>query len=131
MNDAGDFFPLWGTCLGFERLAIFTASSDNVLEAYGASHVSLPITFTKDPKETKMFCPLGEEAMQFQKGNFTLNSHSWSIPPSTFETDAGLKEMWDVTSTSFDSAHNRTFVASIEGKKYPFMATQFHPEKVT
>ena len=63
MNDAGDFFPLWGTCLGFERLAVFTASSDNILEAYGAHHVSLPITFTKDPRETKMFCPLGEEAM--------------------------------------------------------------------
>lgn len=38
--------------------------------------------------------------------------------------------MWDVTSVSYD-ANDKAFVASIEGKKYPFMATQFHPEKVT
>lgn len=39
--------------------------------------------------------------------------------------------MWDVTSLSYDTEHKRPFVASIEGKKYPFMATQFHPEKTT
>jgi gamma-glutamyl hydrolase len=32
-NDEGEFYPLWGTCLGFERIAILTASDpDNVLK---------------------------------------------------------------------------------------------------
>jgi len=31
MNDEGQFFPLWGTCLGFERLAIFTAKGKGIL----------------------------------------------------------------------------------------------------
>jgi len=77
-----------------------------------------------------MYCPMGLEAFNLQSGNYTLNSHQYSIPPETFRTDEGLKEMWDVTAVSYD-ADNKPFVASIEGKKYPFMATQFHPEKVT
>lgn len=131
MNDKGDFFPLWGTCLGFERLALFTATDSHILQHYGAKHVSLPITFVKDPRTTKMFCPMGDESLKLQEGNYTLNSHQYSIPQETFETDPGLKEMWDVTSLSYDPNLKKPFVATIEGKKYPFMATQFHPEKVT
>jgi anthranilate/para-aminobenzoate synthase component II len=36
-----------------------------------------------------------------------------------------------VTSTSISPVDKKEFVSSIEAKKYPFMATQFHPEKVT
>lgn len=64
MNDKGDFFPVWGTCLGFERMAQFTATNFDILELYGAHHVSLPITFLKDPRTTKMFCPMGDEALK-------------------------------------------------------------------
>jgi gamma-glutamyl hydrolase len=74
---------------------------------------------------------MGDESLRLQAGNFTLNSHQYSIPQETFFTDPGLKEMWEVTSLSYDPNTKRPFVASIEGKKYPFMATQFHPEKVT
>jgi gamma-glutamyl hydrolase len=48
-NDQVHFYPAWGTCLGFERLAIFTATDpDNILEHYGSHHQSLPIDFKKD-----------------------------------------------------------------------------------
>ena len=31
-NDQGKFYPIWGTCLGFERIAMLTAKyPDNVL----------------------------------------------------------------------------------------------------
>lgn len=132
MNDNGEFFPIWGTCLGFERLINFTAKADSkdIFEHYGAHHVSLPIVFTKDPRQTKMFCPMRLDAMRLQSGNYTLNSHQWSVSPQTFKDDAGLSNFWDVTSISYD-ANKKPFVSSIEGKKYPFMATQFHPEKVT
>lgn len=130
MNDEGKFFPLWGTCLGFEVLSQLTAKGDDILEKYGASHVSLPLFFKQDPRFSKMYCPMGLEAMRFQKEDFTINSHSFSIPPETFEKDEGLKEMWDVITVTYN-ADKKPFVSSIEGKKYPFMATQFHPEKVT
>ena len=79
-----------------------------------------------------MFCALGEEGVSLLKnGNFTFNNHQYSVSPSKFESDPSLAEMWDVTSTSYDPTTDQDFAASYEGKKYPFMATQFHPEKAT
>ncbi len=70
-----------------------------------------------------MFCSFGEDAFEFEKNKYTLNSHTWSIEPKTFEDDKKLKEFWDVTSTSFSPDDKKEFVTSIEAKKYPFMAT--------
>ena len=56
MNDAGQLYPLWGTCLGYENLVIWTANMrDKALETYGINNVSLPLNFKKDPQGTKMF----------------------------------------------------------------------------
>lgn len=62
-NDDGKFYPAWGTCLGFERLAIFTATDgEKVLEKYGVSHISIPIEFKVDASDSKMFCQLQDSA---------------------------------------------------------------------
>ena len=62
MNDEGSFFPVWGTCLGFERLAIYTASDqDHVLEKYGAHGISLELEFTENPISSKMYCSMPNE----------------------------------------------------------------------
>jgi gamma-glutamyl hydrolase len=131
-NDEGHFYPMWGTCLGYENMALFTASKpDSVLELYGTRHISQPLEFLKDPSSTKMFCSMEEEHVETLKnGNVTYNSHKWSIRPETMESDEGLKAFWDVTSISYD-ANNTKFIASVEAKNYPIMGTQFHPEKTT
>jgi len=131
INDNGGFFPIWGTCLGFEFLTANATSSHEmpVLEIIHAKKVSLPIKFTKRPSETKMFCPMGEAAADLEKDNYFINMHQYSVRPQTFAADAKLKEFWDVTSTSV-SPDGQTFVATIEAKNYPFMATMFHPEKI-
>jgi len=131
MNDEGHFYPLWGTCLGFQRLTAFTADmGDKAIDAIKALHISLPLTFTADPPSTRMYEGLGMSAWEFQNNSFTYNAHNYGVHPETFEKDAGLKNFWDVTSISFTPDAAKTpFVASIEAKKYPFFATQYHPEK--
>ena len=65
MNDQGSFFPVWGTCLGFERLAIYTASDpDSVLEKYGSVATSLELEFTENPMSSKMFCQMPSDQVQ-------------------------------------------------------------------
>ena len=56
-NDSGEFYPLWGTCLGFENLAIFASESGSPLEELGSHGVSLTLDFLVDDpqKDTKMF----------------------------------------------------------------------------
>ena len=44
--DAGDYFPVWGTCQGFQLLATITAKQD-VMSNYDAEDLPLPLNFTK------------------------------------------------------------------------------------
>ena len=132
MNDEGSYFPVWGTCLGFENLAIFTASDkDHVLGEYGVHGLSMELEFTVPPMKSNMYCSMPNDQIYcLENGQYAYNSHSFSVPPEVMESDESLKDFWTVTATSKDE-NGRDFVASMEGKKYPFMATQFHPEKVT
>lgn len=60
----------------------------------------------------------------FEDNAMTYNSHTWGIDPEKFETDAGLKEIFEVTAISYmPEPDGRPFVASIESKKYPFLGT--------
>ena len=78
-----------------------------------------------------MFGGLGMQAFEFETHNFTYNSHHFAVDPKLFKTDHDLSLFWTVTSTSTVPNNGTEFVASIEAKdeKYPFYATQFHPEK--
>ena len=59
----------------------------------------------------------------------TLNSHNWGVDPVKFITDSGLASMYELTSISYEpEGEHRPFAATVEGKKYPFYGTQFHPE---
>lgn len=101
---------------------------------------SIPLTFTKKPETTKMFCDLGDKAQRFTKNNYTFNSHAYSLTMHKFTSDPAMKKFWDVTSTSTmwvgkkeKSPINvkRKFISSMEAKNYPIMATIFHPDRMT
>ncbi len=48
-NDAGRFYPIWGTCLGFENLARFASDSGNPLSDQVSNEQSLILDFLVDP----------------------------------------------------------------------------------
>lgn len=76
-----------------------------------------------------MFGWLNDEALYFEELPLTYNAHSYGVDPSKFETDQGLSDMFELTSVStIPGTDGKTFAATIEGKKYPFFGTQFHPE---
>ena len=130
-NKQNKFYPLWGTCLGYEYLIAYTTDlGKSSWGIYDYHKVSLPIFFTKNPKKTKMFQGLGDTAFEFSHKNFTYNSHRYGISPDFLESDIQLKEFWDVTSISL-MPNGTEFTASIESKNYPIFGTQFHPEKAS
>lgn len=131
MNDSGHFYPLWGTCLGFENMAIWASDEgSDVLSSLAAHNINLPLDFIGDPTSSKMFGDLGFKAEGFHDYAVALNSHSFGLSPDKFKTDAGLAEIYHPTSISYTpDAESLPFVASMESSKYPFFGTQFHPEK--
>ena len=45
-NDAGDVFPLWGTCLGFEFLGVCGAGGQNVLSSVDGEDYTIPLNLS-------------------------------------------------------------------------------------
>lgn len=123
INDSGRFFPMWGTCLGIETFAEWTATVEKkVLEEISVQQRCIPISLTPDADKSKMFSFFGSEVtLLLQTGNHTYNWHTYGIRPSTFQNDPKLRDFWLVTSTSVSDA-DETFVATVEARNYPIMA---------
>ena len=100
----------------------------NVVEKLTSFDTSLPMKFLTPPEKTKMFKG-ANNLRAFEVVDFAYNSHTWATDPAKFKTDKGLKKMFRLTSTNTDPRTNLTFSATIEGVKYPFFSTLFHPEK--
>lgn len=64
MNDQGKYMPVWGTCLGFENLAMYTSDDSNtVLESgFDSDDENYVLHYTKEPAKTRLFSPMGMDA---------------------------------------------------------------------
>lgn len=141
-NDDGQFYPLWGTCLGFQYMARWASSNPykypGVLERLESKKEMLTLDFTADISEieqSKMFEDW-DDPQEFSDNAWTYNWHRWGVALETFgdgpDGDAALHAFYNPTSTSIGSSTGTDveFVATMEAYDYPFMGVQFHPEKV-
>lgn len=63
INNAGQKFPAWGTCLGFQYLSTYAADSGlKVLSenAFDSNDDNYPLEYSVPANSTKMFGPLKE-----------------------------------------------------------------------
>ncbi|XP_042366323.1 gamma-glutamyl hydrolase [Plectropomus leopardus] len=126
-NKKGDYFPVWGTCLGYEQLAVLT-SGKNVLSRTNTSDVSLPLVFTKEAKNSRMFQDFPADLMEdLASEPLTANAHKWSVTVQTQNTNEELRNFYKVLSTNTDG--ETEFVSTVEAYDYPIYGTQWHPEK--
>uniref|UniRef100_A0A3B4A933 folate gamma-glutamyl hydrolase n=1 Tax=Periophthalmus magnuspinnatus TaxID=409849 RepID=A0A3B4A933_9GOBI len=122
----GDYFPIWGTCLGFEQLSYLTAH-EVLLVKTNTSRVSLPLNFT-NANGSRMFKDFPVDVMQaLAKENLTENSHRWSISMEAYNTNDNLKKFYKVLSTNTDGKIE--FISTWEAYDYPIYGVQWHPEK--
>jgi gamma-glutamyl hydrolase len=97
MNDLGNPFPVWGTCLGFQMLAMYAASSGSAVlseNAFDSNDANYNLDFTVPPGETRLFSPLKHLAQNLADKNLTYNHHHDGVTPDKFESDEGLKAMF-------------------------------------
>ncbi|XP_074478296.1 gamma-glutamyl hydrolase-like isoform X3 [Sebastes fasciatus] len=126
-NKRGDYFPVWGTCLGFEQL-IYLTSGNTLLTFTNTSGVPLPLNFTNEAKDSRMFKDVPAELMEeLASEPLTANVHKWSLLMSTQNTNEKLKNFYKVLSTNMDG--EKEFVSTVEAYDYPIYGTQWHPEK--
>ena len=131
-NDANNYFPLWGTCLGMEMIAILTAANDAVLCAgcFSAENISLPLEFTELYAHSRMFSETTPELLvSLANNNLTSNEHTSGVTVDEFQRNYALANFYNVLSVNRDQ-NGLEFVSTMEAVNYPIYAVQWHPEKV-
>lgn len=127
-NSQGEYFPIWGTCRGFELLTYLAAGSKDILTNCKAENVALPLEFKPDHKSSKLFGDAPKDILDIlESQNVTANFHHFCVTEANM-TSSGLEGDWRVTAVSKDT-QGLEFVSSFEHRQYPFYGVQFHPEK--
>jgi len=130
-NDKGDHFPIWGTCMGFQLLSILAAQDHSVLleYAYDSYNYPLALEMTADAKSSRIFGHAPQHVWDaLTKQRMTQNLHHDGVLPQTYKSNKNLESIFDVISINHDKK-GKPFASTIEGKKYPFYGTQWHPER--
>jgi len=130
LNVHRQHFPIWGTCLGFELLLTLASGTNIIQSGFDAENISLPLLLT-DKNDGVYSSQLYESPSLrhiFSQENVTMNNHQNGIEPKRFESHDRLTSFFHITSTNVDRT-GRPFVSTVESIRFPYYATQYHPEK--
>lgn len=128
MNERGEFFPLWGTCLGFELLGYLANNDTDVRCVCDAQSIALSLNLTQDFAQSRMFQHAPQSVIDIlDQKPVAANFHHFCITPENF-TAVGLDETWRIIATNVDKS-GLEFISAFEHKQYPYYGVQFHPEK--
>lgn len=132
-NDAGDYFPMWGTCMGFQWLVIAASRDTGILDPKSgqmdSENYSIPLDFTSSASSSRLFSLADPKIVKILSSeNVTLNNHHYGIYPDHLAATPSLSSFYNVLSTNKDR-NGVPFVSTIEAFKYPIYGSQWHPEK--
>ncbi|XP_064644098.1 gamma-glutamyl hydrolase-like [Lineus longissimus] len=126
-NNAGSYFPLWGTCLGFEEL-MYLQTGKNLLTKCDAFDLMLPLEFTQSWLGTKLFIKAENSIpTDLTRLNITANYHENCTTLDSFKASPELSGFFRLVSTNKDR-NGLDFVSMMEAYKYPIYGNQWHPE---
>jgi gamma-glutamyl hydrolase len=88
-NKAGDYIPLWGTCMGFQWLLISASRDQSILDPQSgqmdAYNISLPLEFTDAAPASRLFSAASKEVYDILgTQSVTMNNHHYGIWTGTF-----------------------------------------------
>ncbi|XP_072044592.1 gamma-glutamyl hydrolase-like isoform X2 [Amphiura filiformis] len=129
-DQSSDYFPLWGTCEGFQLLSMLTAQKDLLTNTDTEDKV-FPLTLAKDYKDSRLFgsSAMGDDILHIlTTKNITYNAHNWALTTKNYSANTDLKKFYRIISTNIDD-HGIEFISTMEAFKYPIYGIQWHPEK--
>lgn len=132
-NDDGNVYPIHGTCLGHQLLHVLltNASRDVVLVETDSVQNPNILNFTHQAANSLYFGNMNSELFQRAADpayNIAYENHEMGVPPHHYQEWPELDEWYNIVSTTKDR-NGQEYVSTVEGKKYPFFGTQWHPEK--
>jgi len=127
-NNGGDVFPIWGTCLGFQQLAVLSTNFQNIITSCKSYGQSVPLELGDDWRKSKLFGKAPADILQYLTTlPITLNFHHDCVTADNFKR---FNMSLDWLSLSYNKdLEGEVFIGTMEAKNFPFFATQWHPEK--
>ena len=133
-NKEGTYYPLWGTCMGFQLISCIIAgqSSGNYNCLYsqpGFLAVRKNMTFTQEALAHPIFSKMPDDIHKsFETEGITFFNMHYTVQRNLWEENYGL--LTNFTRLTYVSDDVGTdFGVLIAGTKYPIFGSQFHPEK--
>lgn len=131
MNDAGNNFPIFGICLGFEVLInAMTGQHHTDTARLDCSDMDrkIPLVFEPGYNRSKMFGTASESIIHLlESKNLTSNYHRKCVTKQILK-DHGIMDQLRILSTNNDK-NGLKYISAFESIRYPFYGLQFHPEK--
>ncbi|XP_069710258.1 gamma-glutamyl hydrolase isoform X3 [Phaenicophaeus curvirostris] len=119
-NDKGDYFPIWGTCLGHEELTYLT-SGEVLLVRTSTDGFALPLNFTSAAKDSRLFKNFPDDVLHaFATEPLTSNFHMWSLSMENFTKNEKLRNFYNVLTTNTNDGVE--FISTMEGWEINFFS---------
>ncbi|KAG4978112.1 hypothetical protein GLYMA_13G268000v4 [Glycine max] len=129
-NDAGDHFPLFATCLGFELITMIISQDNNILEEFSASNQASTLQFVENAN-------IGESVFQrfppellgkMSTDCLVMQNHRYGISPGKLLNNPKLSSFFEILTTCTDE-DDKVYVSTVRSQNYPVTGFQWHPEK--
>ncbi|PKA65365.1 Gamma-glutamyl hydrolase [Apostasia shenzhenica] len=129
-NDAGDHFPLFGICLGFELISMIVSEDNYICEPFSARNQASSLQFANmsDIRGSvfERFPP--ELLRKLSTECLVMQNHRMGISPRRLQENGALSSFFKILSTSTDE-NNEVYVSTAQAYRYPVTCFQWHPEK--
>merc|ERR1712156_526642 len=127
-DEGSDPYPIWGTCLGFELLALLAAEGQPNLASCLSVDQALALNLTQEFEEIKIGKAMPSETVSIVSNKeVTIIFHHWCLTSQNFSA-FHMENFWKMLATGKD-VNQLEFIALMEAHEYPIWASQFHPEK--
>ncbi|CAL1386330.1 unnamed protein product [Linum trigynum] len=129
-NDAGQHFPLYAICLGFELLTMIVSKDNNILESFNAEDQASTLQFVKSINtEGTVFQRFPPGLLKRMSTDcLVMQNHHFGISPERLLGNPDLSSFFKILTTSTDE-NNEVYVSTVQANNYPVTAFQWHPEK--
>lgn len=129
-NDAGDHFPLYAICLGFELLTMIVSKDKSILEEFNAADQASTLQFMRNTNiEGTVFQRFPPDLLKkLSTDCLVMQNHHYGISPERLMQSIDLTNFFKVLTTSMDG-DNKVYVSTVQAHSYPVTAFQWHPEK--
>lgn len=125
-NLQGDYFPVWGTCLGLEMLFLDVTSDSKALDVFNSTNHHGNLLFLN--KKSRVFHGIDENLKLYAETEAPAYFyHTYGKNYEKFMKNQLLRDFFEVNTVSQD-LDGVWFVSSAEAKHFPIYVSQFHPE---